>query len=77
MANPVLVEITRGNVVESRHRGAISVVDSSGKTVLDIGDTALPVFARSAIKAVQALPLVESGAADALGFGDAELAGSE
>ena len=74
MANPVLVEITRGNVVESRHRGAISVVDSSGKTVLDIGDTALPVFARSAIKAVQALPLVESGAAEALGFGDAELA---
>ena len=74
MTNPVLVEVTRGSVVESRHRGAISVVDSSGKSVLDIGDTALPVFARSAIKAVQALPLVESGAADAFGFGDAELA---
>lgn len=74
MANPVLVEITRGSVVESRHRGAISVIDSSGNTVLDIGDTSLPVFARSAIKAVQALPLIESGAADAFGFGDAELA---
>ena len=74
MANPVLVEITRGAVVESRHRGAISVIDASGGTVVDIGDTALPVFARSAIKAVQALPLVESGAADAYGFGDKELA---
>ena len=74
MANPVLVELTRGSVVESRHRGAISVVDSSGKSVMDIGDTAQPVFARSAIKAVQALPLVESGAADAFQWGDAELA---
>ena len=55
MTNPVLVEITRGEVVESRHRGAISVMDSAGNSVLDIGDTALPVFARSAIKAVQAL----------------------
>lgn len=74
MANPVLVEVTRGSVVESRHRGAISVMDSGGNSMLNIGDTDLPVFARSAIKAVQALPLVESGAADAFGFGDAELA---
>ena len=73
MTNPVLVELTRGSVVESRHRGAISVIDADGKTVLDIGDTSLPVFARSAIKAVQALPLLESGAADAYDFGDAEL----
>lgn len=73
MANPVLVEITRGSVVESRHRGAISVFDADGKSVLDIGDTARPVFARSAIKSVQALPLIESGAADAYGFGDREI----
>ena len=73
MSNPVLVEVTRGNVVESIHRGAISVIDGDGKSVIDIGDTPLPIFPRSAIKAVQALPLVESGAADAFGFGDAEL----
>ncbi|MEP1206374.1 MAG: asparaginase [Rhizobiaceae bacterium] len=74
MSNPVLVEVTRGSVIESRHRGAISVMDGDGNNLLDIGDTARPVFARSAIKAVQALPLVESGAADAFGFGDKELA---
>ena len=73
MTNPVLVEIFRGSTLESRHRGAVSVVDGDGVAVLDIGDTELPVFPRSAIKAIQALPLVESGAASAYGFGDAEL----
>ncbi len=73
MTNPVLVEVTRGNLVESRHRGSICVVDGDGKPVLEIGNVTKPVFPRSAIKAVQALPLVESGAADAYGFGDAEL----
>ncbi|TIQ34231.1 MAG: asparaginase [Mesorhizobium sp.] len=74
MANPVLVEVLRGAVVESAHRGALSVFDADGKSVLEIGDTARPVFPRSAVKAIQALPLVESGAADAYGFGDRELA---
>ncbi|MDX8531154.1 asparaginase [Mesorhizobium sp. VK25A] len=74
MANPVLVEVTRGAVVESAHRGAVSVFDADGKPVLEIGDTDRPVFPRSAVKAIQALPLVESGAADAYGFGDRELA---
>ncbi|RVD57217.1 asparaginase [Mesorhizobium sp. M2D.F.Ca.ET.185.01.1.1] len=74
MANPVLVEVTRGSVVESTHRGAVSVFDADGKAVWEIGDTDRPVFPRSAVKAIQALPLVESGAADAYGFGDRELA---
>ena len=74
MTNPVLVEVLRGAVVESAHRGAIAVFDADGKPVLEIGDTARPVFPRSAVKAIQALPLVESGAADAYGFGDRELA---
>ncbi|WP_217576180.1 asparaginase [Mesorhizobium sp. GbtcB19] len=74
MANPVLVEVTRGAVVESAHRGAICVFDADGKAVFEIGDTERPVFPRSAVKAIQALPLVESGAADAYGFGDSELA---
>lgn len=74
MANPVLVEVTRGAVVESTHRGAVSVFDADGKTVWEIGDTERPVFPRSAVKAIQALPLVESGAADAYGFGNRELA---
>ena len=74
MTNPILVDVSRGPIAESYHRGAISVIDGDGHTILDIGDTARPVYPRSAIKALQALPLVESGAADAYGFGDAELA---
>ena len=74
MANPVLVEVLRGENVESRHRGAVAVYDADGRAVLEIGDIGRPVFPRSAVKAIQALPLVESGAADAFGFGDRELA---
>lgn len=74
MTNPVLVDVLRGAVVESAHRGAVAVFDADGKAVWEIGDTAMPVFPRSAVKAIQALPLVESGAADAYGFGDKELA---
>lgn len=74
MSNPVLVEVTRGDVVESRHRGAIAIFDANGTPVLKIGDTGRRVFPRSAIKALQALPLVESGAADALDYDPAELA---
>ena len=60
MSNPVLVEVTRGNQVESRHRGAVVVVDESGRTVFSLGDTEASTFPRSACKAMQALPLVES-----------------
>ncbi len=74
MSNPVLVEILRGEQVESAHRGAVVVCDAAGKSLLEIGDVSRTVFPRSAVKAIQALPLVESGAADALGFGDRELA---
>ncbi len=74
MIDPVLVEVTRGPVVESRHRGAIAVVNANGRTVLAVGDTAQLVYPRSAVKAMQALALVESGAADRYGFGNAELA---
>jgi L-asparaginase II len=74
MANPVLVEITRGSRVESVHRGAVCVVDADGATVLSLGDVTQPVFPRSAVKALQALPLVESGAADHYRLGDEDLA---
>ena len=74
MENPVLVEVLRGRAVESRHRGAVAVVDADGGVALAIGDVERPVFPRSAVKAIQALPLVESGAADAFGFGQRELA---
>lgn len=71
---PVLVEVTRGGLVESRHRGDVAVVDAAGRLVFGLGDVAMPVCQRSSIKPIQALPLVESGAADAFGLGDAALA---
>lgn len=74
MDNPVLAEVTRGSTVESRHRGAVIVVDADGAVVLSLGDVERPVFPRSAVKALQALPLLESGAADRFGLTPAEIA---
>jgi L-asparaginase II len=74
MSNPVIVEVFRGGSVESRHRGAVSVVDADGRPVLELGDTGASVYPRSAIKALQALPLIESGAADRFGLRPDELA---
>ena len=74
MGQPVLAEVTRGGRVESRHHGAIVVVDAKGRRVLALGDVEAAVFPRSAVKALQALPLVESGAADRAGLDAAELA---
>jgi L-asparaginase II len=74
MSDPVLVEVWRGPLVESRHRGAVAVADAGGKLVLSLGDIEAPIFPRSAVKALQALALVESGAADRYGLNDQELA---
>ena len=60
MANPVLVEVTRGERVESAHRGAVAVCDADGALVCGIGDIETPVFPRSAVKALQALPVDEA-----------------
>ncbi len=72
--NPFLVDVRRGSLVESRHRGRYAVVDADGAVVASMGDIDAPVFPRSAIKFLQGLPLVESGAAAALGLSNAELA---
>jgi L-asparaginase II len=73
-ANPVLVEVTRGGAVESRHRGAAVVVDSRGGRRAAWGDVDAAVFPRSSVKPLQALPLLESGAAARFGVSDRELA---
>ncbi len=73
-ANPVLVEVTRGTAVESRHRGAVAVLDAGGNIVHAWGDIARPIYPRSSIKALQALALLESGDAEAYGVSDSELA---
>ena len=72
--NSVIAEVTRGGILESQHRGAYAVSDSSGKIVAQDGDIFCPVFPRSAIKAFQCLPVIESGAAEQFGFSDEEIA---
>lgn len=72
--NPILIEVLRGGTVESRHAGALAIVDASGTVHTALGDIERPVFPRSAVKLLQALPLVASGAADAFGLTNEELA---
>lgn len=71
---PVQVEVTRGNMVESRHRVIAVAVDNGGRAILAAGDIERAIYPRSAIKPLQALALVESGAADHFGLGDVEIA---
>lgn len=59
-----VVEVWRESVVESRHRVNLAVVDAHGRTRAVAGDPEVLTFARSAIKALQALPLIEDGVAD-------------
>lgn len=72
--NPILIEVRRGPMVESAHRGAAIVCDARGKTVAAWGDTTRPVYPRSAVKPLQAIALVETGAVDQFAVSAAELA---
>ncbi len=72
--NPVLVNRWRGNAIESRHRGAVAVVDIKGRSVLEFGDVRQHVFPRSAIKFLQAIPFVESGAVEQFGLDERHIA---
>lgn len=73
-AVPHVVEVTRGDFVESRHQITVAVVDTAGSIVLQAGDIERPIYARSAIKPLQALELIEGGAADAFKLTKQEIA---
>lgn len=68
------VEVTRGHRTESVHAVTIAVADGAGRLAFAAGDVAAPRYPRSAIKALLALPLVETGIADRLGLDEAALA---
>ena len=70
----VLAEVVRGGLVESVHHGSVAVVDTEGRLVAEAGDPERFLYFRSSAKPIQAIPLVESGAADAFGLTPAELA---
>ncbi len=72
--NPILVEVVRGDDVESIHRGSICVVEAGGKVLRSWGDADALICPRSAIKPFQALPLIDSGAAAAFAVTDEDLA---
>ncbi|MDD4666284.1 MAG: asparaginase, partial [Clostridia bacterium] len=55
-----IAEVTRGDLVESIHRGAVAVVDRSGKIIASAGDPGYLTYFRSAAKPLQVLPVVES-----------------
>lgn len=69
-----LVEVRRGAVTESRHRGHIVVIEPDETLVGYLGSPATVTFLRSSAKPFQALPLLTSGAAERFGFTDREVA---
>lgn len=75
MAGPVpMVELWRGGLLESTHTGHAVICDAGGAIVDAWGDPEAVIFPRSSCKMLQALPLLESGAADQAGLTPAQLA---
>ena len=69
-----LAEIRRGGILESLHHGVAVVADADGHILQSWGDPSFVTFPRSSLKPFQAIPLVESGAADAAGLTEEHLA---
>jgi L-asparaginase II len=72
-ASPITVTVSRGPIVESCHQVIAAISDADGKLLRSWGDVEAAVYLRSAIKPIQALPLVETGAADAFNVTEQEL----
>ena len=70
----ILAKVIRGETVESIHRGHLIVIDGEGNTVASIGDPTTVTYFRSSAKAFQAIPFITSGAANAFGFTEDEIA---
>jgi L-asparaginase II len=70
----LVVELTRGSIVESVHFGAIAVVDAGGSLIASVGDPEAVTFMRSSAKPFQALPFIEMGGDQAFGLTPREVA---
>ncbi|MBM3633360.1 MAG: asparaginase [Alphaproteobacteria bacterium] len=64
-SNPILVQIIRGDMIESFFRGAYVIMDSAGQIIDSVGDIDRPIYPRSALKPIQAIGLLECGAGEA------------
>lgn len=74
MNSEILANVIRGKTVESIHRGHLIVLDGNGETVFSLGDPSTVTYFRSSAKAFQAIPFLTSGAAEAFGFTEEEVA---
>ena len=72
--HPLVVEVVRGNAVESQHQVMTVVADERGLVSSFWGNVDYLTFPRSAIKPLQALALVESGAMEKFGLDEKILA---
>ena len=69
-----MVELTRNGISECLHYGALAVTDVDGKVMAQVGNPHWLCFTRSTLKALQALPLIQSGGAQHFNFTSQELA---
>lgn len=69
-----MVEVTRGELLESIHFGALSIVESTGKVLGSIGDPNEVLYLRSSSKPFQTIPMVELGGVETFGVTEKELA---
>ncbi|MDF3033606.1 MAG: asparaginase [Alphaproteobacteria bacterium] len=74
LSNPVLVQIIRGDMVESFFRGAYVIMDAAGQVIDTAGDVERLIYPRSALKPIQALGMMKSGAANAFQVSPPEIA---
>jgi len=74
MSKSVIIEVTRGPLVESRHEGIAAIVRPDGTVVASWGDIDSLILPRSANKPIQAMAFVESGAVERYGLGNEHIA---
>ncbi len=74
MPSEILANVIRGETVESIHRGHLIVIDGGGNVIASMGDPSTVTFIRSSAKPFQAMPFITSGAANAFGFTEDEIA---
>lgn len=74
MESEIIAKVIRSETVESIHRGHLIAIGGDGKVHSSIGDPQTVTFFRSSAKPFQAIPFITSGAADAYGFSEDEIA---
>jgi L-asparaginase II len=72
--DPIVVNVMRGEVIESRHEVVAAVARTDGEIVARYGEADFVTFWRSSAKPFQAQPWIETGVVDHYGWGPREIA---